>query len=202
MEYLNTRFRLLNQIYDVGYSVNLKKSIFNFILFNAFISYLKYITHIKSPWCKLFFNIIKQNACINWNHLYGAVLLMKNTTSRRTLTFRYWLKKYKSLFSTCNSHGNCHTVIFLILMKKYKKTVVVESFYGVVWDVVRKKKKDRGQSWCPWANLSRLQSHSEIWNIQYFYFFALVTKQSVALSSINQLAMPLEFGEMWETEVS
>ena len=46
--------------------------------------------------------------------------------------------------------------------------------------------------------------HSKRWNIYlnlYFHFFALVSKQSAALSSATQHAMPPEFGRKWGTEV-
>ena len=45
--------------------------------------------------------------------------------------------------------------------------------------------------------------HSRKWNIYlklYFNFFALVSRQSAALSSVTQLGMLLEFGRKWGTE--
>ena len=45
--------------------------------------------------------------------------------------------------------------------------------------------------------------HSRKWNIYlhiYFHFFALVSKQSVALRSATQHAMPPELGRKWATE--
>ena len=46
-------------------------------------------------------------------------------------------------------------------------------------------------------------AHSRRWNIYlnlYFHFFALVSRQSGALSSATQHAMPLEYGRKWWTE--
>ena len=40
----------------------------------------------------------------------------------------------------------------------------------------------------------RFDYHLSKWNIQYFNFFALVSRQSAILSSAKQLEMPLEFG--------
>ena len=48
-----------------------------------------------------------------------------------------------------------------------------------------------------------LDSHSRRWNIYlnlYFHFVALVSRQSAALSSVTQQAIPPEFGRMWGTE--
>ena len=45
--------------------------------------------------------------------------------------------------------------------------------------------------------------HSKKLNIYfnlYFHFFALVSRQSAALSSPNQHVIPPEFGRKWETE--
>ena len=45
--------------------------------------------------------------------------------------------------------------------------------------------------------------HSRRWNIYlnlYFHLLALVSRQSAALNSVTQHAMPPEFGRKWETE--
>ena len=49
----------------------------------------------------------------------------------------------------------------------------------------------------------RFDPHSRRWNIYlhlYFYFFALVSRQSATLSSAIQHAMPPELGGKWGTE--
>ena len=47
-------------------------------------------------------------------------------------------------------------------------------------------------------NCSRLWVQFPIGEMKYLIFsFALVSRQSVALSSVTQHAMPLEFGEKW-----
>ena len=39
------------------------------------------------------------------------------------------------------------------------------------------------------------------WNISHFYFFALITRQSAALSSATQCVMPPEFSCKWGTKM-
>ena len=79
--------------------------------------------------------------------------------------------------------------------------------YVYVNDFIQKH-NIRGQSWrsgtkCDCETGCGSDPHSRRRNIYlnlYFHFFALVSRQSAALSSATQHAMPPEFGRKWGTE--
>ena len=103
-------------------------------------------------------------------------------------------------------HNNIIIIIVTFLTLGISGVMILVTFFLLRWkDLLTNKEANRGAGDCSVTAIPTgcgLDPHSRRWNIYlnlYFHFFALVSRQSAALSSATQHAMPPEFGWKWGT---